>query len=297
MQQLSILYGGRTRIARSVLETANSRTLGFEEIRDLIGKSPFAKEIVYLILFHRRFRPESWQDRLELFRWISSSTDFPFMLQANAAISLAYTALHLGDIDTAQLAEVRSRETLDHWEEMPEHPRTGKKNRIHLYFSQVSVGWPVHFLSGSEEQARLELERGRTFFLGLEAKRIDRPVFARIVQSLGRLTLADSVLAFLREDFDRVEENNHFLWTEFRRALDVIPSDSNVKHGFLKATKVLAWNAELMRISTSGSGTKERSQSRADILSLSFEASIRITGAGRAAAMDLVAQRFRGTAA
>lgn len=136
----------RRRHAMRLLESAETNALNFEEIKTLVRSSRVPQDVIAGLVYHRRLRPKEWDGRLRLMKRITSDTNLPKMLASNAAISLAHTALHLGQNRIALDAEKTCLELLNYWSEMPAHPKDPRRNRVHLYFSYLSVSWPIFLL-------------------------------------------------------------------------------------------------------------------------------------------------------
>lgn len=262
-----------------MLESAQSHNLGFEELRVLIEGSPQSRQLIALLLFHRRYRPREWAQCLALLQWISAQKDIPPYLAVNASLSLIHTALFTGDYDAARIADSDVRKMLGRWEELSDHSRTGKRDRTHLFFSHVTVSWPLAFLAGSVDDVVKELDRGREFFLGLDQNTLQRPVYARTIQNVSRIVLADSTFAFVRKDFLRVNENFKLLRDAFNNALLIMPKNEQVRTEFLKSTATLEWGRELIRHSKPPDGqVAEWLLESHDVVRGSFKLATRVRG-------------------
>ena len=218
------------------------------------------------------------------------------MLASNAAISLAYTALHVGHYPAALDAEKTCRELLNQWSEMPKHPRDPRRNRVHLYFSHVSVSWPIFFLERSVDSAIKELERGREFFFALGPQPLGEAVHASLIPNASRMLAVDSAFSFARGDLHRIRTNKEKLVESFRDTLRLLNSTSDkTKAEFLSATKSLVWHQELIEeigepIPKHG---RDFSQSRFDLRGYAARRALdfgtKVTGVAR----EAIAGRFR----
>lgn len=279
----------RTAKAKAALEAAGSRNLNFDELKSLVEASPVGPEIIALLVTSRSYRPDDWHERLALLRWISLDLETPLSVSYNASLAWGYTALHLGENEAAFLAEEKSRAILGNWEKLPDHRLHTRKNRIHFYFSHLALCWPVALLCESMEKAEQELGRGREFFLNLPPTDFRRPVISRTVQNISRALLADSIFAFVRKDFGRVEENHRYLTEAFQKASFAV--HGAVGEGFLNATSTLTWSNELLSRNLVGKSIPVKTVIDSRNVALgALKVAARVTGEARTAVFESIDQ-------
>lgn len=295
MRNFDSLFINPSVVAKRALETAQSNTLGFDELKALIESSPAPEKMIAWLLFERKLRPEDWGQRLALFRWVFDQKNLSTYLSLNASLSLFHTALHIGDYETAGLADSRIRQMVGGWSKLPQHSRTGKKDRTHLYFSHLTVSWPLVFLSGSVGEVIEELERGREFLLALGPKTLQRPVYTRTIQNVSRIILADSAFSFVRKDFSRISENLSVLQKAFQEALLVIPKNEQVRREFLSATPAIAWSQELLRLDAPRKGPVAGwTMESQNVAYASLRMATRVTGKARIDVFERFTKLLRG---